>query len=219
MVGANHRSRFHSEVRASHTISQPMTANTPTTTTSQQTSLHRKNSKPVRVTTHPWPAIDNFDHSPQWNFDGQNQRANFNLADNFSAFRSNQPLQRLFKPTNNPYPVMNNSSGLQQFFHSIDEFRPHTHTAGPLLKHTEADPNKMFSLKPHRQSVSAPHIESPSGDESESSSIRSSASAYWPPELKFNSNSQEEENKSWRFRKPLIQLRRISPPASSQRYH
>ena len=200
-VGANHHSKFHSEVRVSHETSHP-TANPYFANQTQQSvvpHVHRKNSRPVRTTTHQWPPAEYF-HDPKLHFNT-----------NFPGFESNKPLQRLFRPEYDPTADMRLKPGFERFFESINDFGPQSRLLNGQNTETGL---AMFPTTTSQQIDNDGGADAISDKHSETSSIRSSASAYWPPELKFLSTGDESDAVSWKFRKPVMKLRRISPPGN-----
>lgn len=226
-VGANHRSRFHSEVRVSHQVSHP-TGNAggpmgfPTDgNLGNQSRFGRQNSRPVKVTTHQWPAITQFNQEPLQSAPSHNMpRMHFSEEMKFPShgfgMGPGQPgVQRFFAPPLNPHPEIIHP-GFQRFFESIKNFGPHQ-SAHPLTDASNSESGeKRLAIEDSTSSKQVvPKIESSSDNLSESSSIRSSASAYWPPELKFSSAEGETPTK---YGKPMMMLRRKSPNDGHERH-
>lgn len=203
-VGKNHRSKFHSEVRVSHQISRPANGHQPQgfpVSGSQPDNsmglITRQNSQPVNVTTHQWPsALSNM--GPKVHFNGPEHM--FRFPNHFGRFPTDEPMQRFFKPELNPHNPQIVNPGFQRFFESINNFGPQAQNPFEPLKHKEG-----------QLSVTSPQVESPSDNESEASSIRSSASAYWPAELRFPTNTDQEEFETKSRHKPGMKLRRKAP--------
>lgn len=176
----------------------------------------RKNSRPVRVTNHQWPpGIDFRTQMPKLQMNNPNM--NFNFHNNAFPFPREDSMQRFYQPEYDPHSGINLHPGLRKFFDSIESYGPQNGVS-PGLKQLEdgklsqADPNEAAIIIPSQEeSVLAPKVEYPSDNESVTSSIRSSASAYWPPELRFPTGKTDDEVDSWKFHKPMMQLRRKSP--------
>ena len=200
-VGANHRSKFHSEVRVSHQTSRPMNGQhgASPTIAGQVQPFGRQNSQPVNVTTHQWPTAQFPEFGPKLHFTGsENMFPKF--PNHFPGFPNHEPMQRFFRPELNPYPQIQNP-GFQRFFESINSFGPNAQNPFEPLKSRDG-----------QLAVTSPKVETPASDnDSETSSIRSSASAYWPPELRFPTNIEEDGADSWKFHKPMMKLRRKNP--------
>lgn len=198
-VGANHRSKFHSEVRVSHQTSRPMNGQQGLQANMGQLQPSgRQNSQPVNVTTHQWPSNQFPGFEPKLHFTGPDNMFQ-KFPGQFPGFRHEEPIQRFFRPELNPHPPIQNP-GFQRFFESINSFGPHAHNPFEPLKHRDRP-----------LAVTSPKVETPSDNDSETSSIRSSASAYWPPELRFPTNIEDDGTESWKFHKPMMKLRRKNP--------
>lgn len=187
-MGANHRSKFHSEVRVSHQTSQPANSQALVGFPGkggqlQHQPLGRLNSRPVKVTTHQLP-----DFNLRSQFDGPGNMFKFPVT--------GDPIQKFFTPNLNPRTQVQNP-GFQRFFESINNFGPQAQNPFETLTHNDG-----------QLSITSPAVESPSDNESEASSIRSSASAYWPAELRFPTNLDDEDTGNLIPQKSGMKLRR-----------
>lgn len=211
-VGANHRSQFHSEVRVSHKKSQPTTnhqlSNNPSQAMLPQEKLHRKNSKPVRVINHQWPPVEHF-NDPRLHFNMPNQMG---FEGNLAKFPTDDPLQRFFKPEYDPTGDLRLNPGFDRFFRSVNDFGPQRQLSKMSDKDSRGAITGSTATKALPGLGSSPPVEYSGENESDTSSIRSSASAYWPPELKFVTEGNQIDAVSWEGQKPAMKLRRISPP-------
>mgnify|MGYP001791583158 FL=1 len=212
-VGENHRSQYRSEVKVSHQVSRPADSwykSQQTQTQNMARQIRRQNSRPVQVITHQWPAMDQFGLSNQ-------QQKSFRPC--FGLGMASDSYNRFYQPqlTFNP--------GFQRFFESIKTFGPHQ-SAYPISDssspHDNPNERKQLQTKSsqkQQQKEEQYKVDLPSDQVSETSSIRSSASAYWPPELKFPSDKTEHNNtNSWKFHKPVMKLRRKQAPIRNQHY-
>ncbi|XP_067930046.1 uncharacterized protein [Watersipora subatra] len=130
---------------------------------------------------------------------------------------------------NNPQAEMRFQPGFERFFTSISKFGPDS--GFPLSPNADVKDSslQMVPLKTPTQfntlgSDNDSELKSPtqfntlaSDNDSDASSIRSSASAYWPPELKFPSMGNHTNAASWKYSKPGMKLRRVSPASDKRR--
>lgn len=114
---------------------------------------------------------------------------------NLTKFPTNEPLQRFFPPQYNPVEHMAPNPEFNRFFKSSDHFEPQTN----------------MSKIPHASNMVMNQNANCSENDSDTSSIRSSASAYWPPELKFMSGGDESDVVNRRMQTPAMKLRKKTP--------
>jgi len=182
-VGPNHRSQFHSETRVSHSTSQPNNLS------NNQSANHigPQNSQPVKVIDHQWPGISFQPNMPQM-MQSPLKFPNPVMYGN---------IQRFYQPEMMVPPPLN--PGFQRFFESIGKFGPSPDPPTPI--------HEKPALAIEDRTPISPTVDFPRDDVSEASSIRSSASAYWPPELKFPHMTEETQN-DWQFHKPQFKVMR-----------
>lgn len=131
----------------------------------------------------------------------------------------NAPDSRIFqrqasasseRPAHWNEPNWNQRPDFKRFFDSILTYGPHGTKSHFKQSHNKA--SKIHSNPPDVVLESLPVEHSKREDDSDTdSSIRSSASAYWPPELKQQSNCEAdfEEAASWQFHNPVDHKRKF----------